>query len=58
MSSHYSDEFRSVVCDGGGYMGCMNEVEGGIGDRLSDLRSWGRKDGWQRVKCDDGGGCG
>lgn len=54
MTSHFSDEFRSVQCDGGGYTGCGEELEGGTGDRLSDLRRWGRKDGWQRVKDDTG----
>ena len=54
MTSHYVDEFRSVLCDGGGWQGCGNELEGGVGDRLSDLRHWGRKQGWTRVKDDSG----
>lgn len=47
MSSRYSDEFRSVRCDS---PNCKHEIEGDVGDRLSDLRRWGRKNGWERTK--------
>jgi hypothetical protein len=50
----FTETCGELRCDGGGWTGCASFIEGGIGDRVSDLRRWAKEKGWKRKKADDG----
>lgn len=51
---HFDGTSQEIRCDGGGWTGCASVIEGGIGDRMKDIRHWASDKGWKRVKDDTG----